>query len=164
MTTTTPTTKPWGKVTYLTERGLDKLQAELDYLRNVRRVEVARRLHEAYDNEDLCENVEFMLAKHEQSWVEGRICELESILTRVEIIKPGSAIGEVTLGSTVTIQEDSFPSETFTIVGTAETNTKEGYISNESPMGCALLGHKVGEDVEIRAPDGPFRARIISVT
>lgn len=158
------TAKPSVKVTYLTEKGLSKLQAELDYLRNVKRAEVARHLHETYDNEDLSENVEYMLAKHEQSWVEGRIFELEKILARVEIIKPGSTIGGVALGSTVTIQENGFPSETFTIVGTAEADTREAFISDESPMGSALLGHKVGEEIEIRAPDGPFRVRIISVT
>jgi transcription elongation factor GreA len=160
----TSTTNPSVKITYLTEKGLAKLQAELDYLRTVKRVEIAQRLHEAYDNEELSENGEFILAKEEQAWVEGRICELECILTRVEIIKPGNAVSEITLGSTVTIQEDGFPIETFTIVGTAEANTKESSISDESPMGRALLGHKVGEEVDIRAPDGIFRVRIISVT
>ena len=160
----TLTTKPSVKVTYLTEKGLGKLQAELDYLRTVKRVEIAQRLHEASDNEELSENGEFILAKEEQSWIEGRICELERILTRVEIIKPGNAMSEVTLGSTVTIQENDFPIETFTIVGTAEANTKEANISDESPMGRALLGQKVGEEVEIRAPDGIFLVRIISVT
>ena len=107
---------------------------------------------------------ELVRVKEEQSWLEGRISELERILTRVEIITPGSSMGEVILGSIVTIQETGFASETFTIVGTAEANTKEAYISDESPMGRALLGHKVGEDVEIRAPDGIFRVRIISVS
>lgn len=164
MNTTIPTTKSWSKVTYLTEKGLDKLQAELDYLRNVKRGEVAQHLREAYDNEELSGDVVFMLTKHEQSWLEGRICELGRILTRVEIIKPGSTLGKVTLGSIVTIQENGFPSETFTIVGTAEANAREAYISDESPMGRALLGHKVGEYVDISAPDGIFLVRIISVT
>ena len=83
-----------------------------------------------------------MLAKNEQSWVEGRICELKRLLAHVEIIKPSSDLGQVTLGSTVTIQESILPSETFTIVGTAESNTKEGLISDESPMGRALLDHR----------------------
>ena len=91
MITLTHTTRPFGKVTYLTEKGLVKLQAELDDLRNVRREKIAQRLRDASDNEELSENVEFMLAKYEQSWVEGRISELEKILTRVEIIKPGNS-------------------------------------------------------------------------
>ena len=103
MITSIPTTKPLGKATYLTEKGLVKLPTELDYLRNVRREKVAQRLRDASDNEELSENVEFMLAKYEQSWVEGRISELERILNRVEIIKPGSSRGEVKLGSIVTI-------------------------------------------------------------
>ena len=159
------TTKSSGNVTYLTENGLAELQAELDYLLNIKREEVAQNLRDAIDNEEPCENGEFMLAKNEQSWVEGRICVLKRLLANVKIIKPGSEIGQVTLGSTVTVQENSLlPSETYTIVGTAEANTKRAYISDESPMGSSLLGHKVGDVIEIRAPDGTFRVRIISVT
>ena len=157
------TKKPPVGVTYLTEKGLEKLQAELDYLQNVKRDEIAKSLHNAIDNEEPCENGEYMLVKHEQSWVEGRICELKKLLNRVEIIKPGSVMGRVTLGSIVTIQENCFPSETYTIVGTAEANTWKGYISDVSPMGRALLNHKVGDVVEINSPDGIFCVRIISV-
>jgi transcription elongation factor GreA len=151
-------------VTYLTEKGLEKLQAELDYLQNVKRDEIAKSLHNATDNEEPCENGEYMLVKNEQSWVEGRICELKKLLNRVEIIKPLSIMGQITLGSIVTIQESCLPTESYTIVGTAEANTKEGFISDESPMGRALLDHKVGDVVEVAAPDGNFRVRIISVS
>jgi transcription elongation factor GreA len=129
-----PTKKPPVKITYLTEKGLDRLQAELGYLINIKRGEIAQRLREACDNEEPSENGEYMLAKNEP------------------------------LGSTVTIQEHGLPSETFTIVGTVEANTREAYISDESPIGRALLGHRVGEDVEIKAPGGNYKVRIISVT
>ena len=158
------TKQPPVSVTYLTEKGLEKLQAELDYLQNVRRDEIAKSLHDATDNEEPCENGEYMLVKHEQSWVEGRICELKKLLARVEIIKPSSGVRQITLGSKVTIQESCLPTETYTIVGTAEANTKEGFISDESPMGRALVNQRVGNVVEISAPDGNFRVRIISVS
>ena len=157
------TKSPRVNVTYLTKKGLERLQAELDYLVNVKREEVAQILHDSCDNEEPSENGEYMLAKHEQSWVEGRICELKRLLAHVEIINPNSNLGQVSMGSTVTIQESCLPSETFIIVGTAEANSKEGLISDESPMGRALLGHKVGDVVEIGAPDGKFQVRIISV-
>jgi transcription elongation factor GreA len=159
-----PTKKPSVKITYLTEKGLARLQTELGYLINIKRGEIAQRLREACDNEEPSENGEYILAKNEQAWVEGRICELKHLLANVEIIKPGSAKGEVALGSTVTIQEHGLPSETFTIVGTVEANTREAYISDESPIGRALLGHRVGEDVEIKAPGGNYKVRIISAT
>ena len=157
------TNKPVVDITYLTEKGYIRLQAELDHLINVKRKEVAKRLHDAIDNEDLNENLEFMLAKEEQALVEGRIMGLERILTRIEIIKPGNALGMVTLGSIVTIQENGCPSETYSIVGTMEANSLEACISNESPMGQALISHMIGEEVEVVAPGGKFCVRIVGV-
>ena len=152
------------KVTFLTERGHEKLKNELDYLRNVRRKEIASNLHDAADDNDLAENDEYLLIKNEQALVEGRISELELLLVRVEIIQPGSDLGKVRLGSTVTIQEDTYPTETYTIVGTAEADSKNGFISDESPLGRALLKNMVGDVVEVNAPDGKIRYKVLSVT
>lgn len=152
------------KVTLLTEKGYEKLKNELDYLRNVRRKEIAQNLHDAVDDNDLVENDEYMLIKNEQALVEGRISELELLLSRVEIIQPGSDLGNVRLGSTVTLQEDTYPSETYVIVGTAEADSRSGLISDISPLGRALLKHKVGDVIEVNAPDGKIRYKILSVT
>ena len=152
------------KVTLLTEKGHEKLKNELDYLRNVRRKEIAQNLHDAVDDNDLVENDEYMLIKNEQALVEGRISELELLLSRVEIIQPGSDLGNVRLGSTVTLQEDTYPSETYIIVGTAEADSRSGLISDISPLGRALLKHKVGDVIEVNAPDGKIRYKILSVT
>ena len=152
------------KVTLLTEKGHEKLKNELDYLRNVRRKEIAQNLHDAVDDNDLVENDEYMLIKNEQALVEGRISELELLLSRVEIIQPGSDLGNVRLGSTVTLQEDTYPSETYVIVGTAEADSRSGLISDISPLGRALLKHKVGDVIEVNAPDGKIRYKILSVT
>ena len=153
-----------GTVTYLTEKGLQKLQSELGFLCTTRRQEIADYLHEIMEDSDLAESNEYLLAKDEQALVEGRIRELETLLRHVEIIQPGSIRGVISRGSTVTVQEDEMPSETYTIVGYAEANAREGLISDESPMGRALVGHKVGETVEFAAPDGVLRFRILSVT
>lgn len=152
------------KVTLLTEKGHEKLKNELDDLRNVRRKEIAQNLHDAVDDNDLVENDEYMLIKNEQALVEGRISELELLLSRVEIIQPGSDLGNVRLGSTVTLQEDTYPSETYVIVGTAEADSRSGLISDISPLGRALLKHKVGDVIEVNAPDGKIRYKILSVT
>ena len=152
------------KITFLTERGYKKLTCELEFLKNTRRNEIAISLHEAADDNDLAENDEYLLIKNEQSIVEGRIRELEILLTRVEIIQPGSDLGRVRLGSTVTVQEDTYPSETFTIVGSAEADSRNGLISDESPLGRALLKHMVGDVIEVKAPDGLIKYKILSVT
>ena len=152
------------KITFLTEKGFDKLKNELEYLRGVRRQEIAFNLHEAVDDNDLVENDEYMLIKNEQALVEGRISELELLLGYVEIIQPGSDLGKVRLGSTITVQEDTYPSETYTIVGTAEADSRNGFISDESPLGRALMKNKVGDVVEVNAPDGKIRYKILSVT
>jgi len=153
-----------AKITFLTEKGYQKLNQEYDFLRNVKRQEIAQELREVVDDNDLVENDEYLLIKNEQALVEGRINELEILLSRVEIIKPGNDLGKVRLGSTVTIQEGSLPSETFTIVGTVEANSKNGMISDESPLGKSLLKHQVGDLIEVKAPGGISTYKILSVT
>ena len=141
---------------FLTKEGYQKLQDELDYLRTAKRQEVANRLHEAMEGGELIENAEYEAAKNEQAFVEGRIQELEMLLATAKIIDENGRkkSDTVQIGSKVTIKEGNFDSETFVIVGAAEANPREGKISNESPVGRALMGRKVGESVTVSTPSG----------
>jgi len=146
---------------YLTEEGRHKLAAELDHLRTVRRQEVAQRLHEALEGGELIENAEMEAAKNEQAFIEGRILELEDLLSRAKKIEIPGNDGKVHVGSTVTIKEGRHKPETYRIVGAAEANPKEGLISNESPLGQALLDRQVGDTVDVKAPSGVRKVRIV---
>ena len=149
---------------YLTAEGLKKLEEELEHLRTVKRLEVAQRLHEAMEDGELIENAEYEAAKNEQAFVEGRILELEHMLAQAQIIEPGRSKDVVRIGSTVVVQEDgNGGSETYTIVGVAEANPREGLISNESPLGVSLLDHKVGDVVTVKAPAGMLRFRVVKI-
>ena len=148
---------------YLTREGHDKLQAELEYLRSVRRREVARRLHEARTEGELLENAELEAAQNEQAFVEGRILELETLLRGAEIIEergPGEVVG---IGSRVTISEGDGEPETYHLVGPAEADPSDGKISYKSPLGEALVGHRVGDEVMVHAPDGMLIFRVIAI-
>jgi len=149
--------------TFLTREGYQKLQEELDFLRTKKRAEVANRLHEAMEGGELIENAEYEAAKNEQAFVEGRIQELDVILATAHVIEETNHAGIVQVGSTVTIQEDSSEAETYTIVGAAEANPRDGRISNESPIGRAILNHRAGDDVQVDAPAGTFKVRIVKV-
>ena len=151
--------------TFLTKEGFEKLQDELDYLRTAKRQEVADRLHEAMEGGELIENAEYEAAKNEQAFVEGRIQELEILLATARVIEDNKKkkIDTIQVGATVTIQEDGFEEETYTIVGAAEANPREGKISNESPMGKAILGHRAGDEVQIETPDGFYKVRIVKI-
>jgi transcription elongation factor GreA len=149
---------------YLTPEGLKKLEEELEHLRTVKRQEVAQRLHEAMEDGELIENAEYEAAKNEQAFVEGRILELEHMLAQAQVIEPGKSKDVVRIGATVVVQEDgNGGSETYTIVGVAEANPREGLISNESPLGLSLLDHKVGDIVEVKAPAGVLRFRVVKI-
>jgi len=149
---------------YLTQEGYDKLQKELDFLRKERRQEVAARLREASDGEDLIENAEYEAAKNEQAFVEGRIKELEILLATAKIITENNHNDTIQIGSKVTIREEGIDEkESFVIVGAAEANPSEGKISNESPLGKALLGHKKDEEVTVEAPSGSFNVKILKI-
>ena len=150
---------------YLTQAGFDKLQTELDHLRTVRRQEVAARLHEAMADGDagIDNDAEVDAAKNEQAFVEGRIRELEMILSSARIIDEDRVMDTVDVGAKVVIQENGTPAENYTIVGAAEANPGNGYISNESPLGKALMGHKAGDDVTVKAPNGEFTVTILKV-
>ena len=148
---------------FLTKEGYQKLQDELDYLRIAKRLEVANRLHEAMEGGELIENAEYEAAKNEQAFVEGRIQELDVLLATAKIIENGKKSDIVQLGSKATIKEGSFEAETFTIVGVAEANPREGKISNESPIGKAILNRKVGETVKVETPGGTYNVKILKV-
>jgi transcription elongation factor GreA len=151
---------------FLTKDGFQKLQEELDQLRTVKRQEVADRLHEAMEGGELIENAEYEAAKNEQAFVEGRIQELEMLLATARVIEEeerNHRDGQVGVGSTVTIQEQGFETETYTIVGAAEANPREGKISNESPIGKAILNHEIGETVAVETPGGTYKVKILKV-
>ena len=140
------------KPTYLSRQGESGLRLELDNLVNVRRAEVAARIHDAKQHGDLSENAEYEEAKNEQAFVEGRIQTLEGMLKTAVIIE-NSGSDYAALGSTVVV-ESLDGSETFSIVGSAEARPSDGKISNESPVGRALLGRKAGEKITVRLPNG----------
>ncbi len=138
----------------LTPEGRDRLKAELEHLRTVRRPQVAQQLREAADEGDLNENSGYDDAKHEQSFVEGRILTLKTLLTKAVVVEDQAGTDSVAFGSRVTVMERGGGQETFQIVGSVEVDPSGGRISNESPLGKALLEHKVGEEVAVKTPDG----------
>lgn len=151
---------------FLTPEGYKKLQAELDHLRDVRRKEVALRLHEAAESSlgEFVEDPEFEAAKNEQSFVEGRIRELEILLANAQVITKSRKKAEaVDIGVTVTIREGRRKPEEYYIVGAPEANPRDGKISHESPLGKALMGKKVGDNVEVKAPNGAFTVKVVEI-
>jgi len=148
---------------YLTRQGYEKLQKELDELRTVKRQEVANRLHEAMEGGELIEDAEYEAAKNEQAFVEGRIQELEILLANARVVEETGQREVVQIAAKVTIQEDGNEPELYTIVGPAEANPRLGRISNESPLGRALLDHRAGDSVHVDAPGGSFTVKILKV-
>ena len=150
---------------YLTQEGYNKLQDDLDYLRTVRRKEVANRLREALEDGDagIDADAECDAARNEQAFVEGRIREIQTILSNVKMIEDNGKNDIVDVGAKVTIQEDGMDPEKYTIVGAVEANPHNGRISNESPLGRALMGHAAGDNVTVKAPNGEFVVTILKV-
>lgn len=150
--------------TFLTREGLKRLEEELEYLRTVRRAQVAERLHNAQEDGELIENAEYEDAKNEQAFVEGRIMTLETMLSNAVLIQGTGPLGVVSLGSKVTVKEGgSGKPEVYMLVGAAEANPKDGRISNESPLGRALLGRRVGDEVKVNAPAGTLSFRVVAI-
>ncbi len=149
--------------TFLTREGLKKLEEELEFLRTVRRAQVAERLHNAQEGGELIENAEYEDAKNEQAFVEGRILTLEAMLSNAVIIQDNGPHGIVSLGSKVTVKEAGGKPEVYMLVGAAEANPKDGRISNESPLGRALLGRRVGDEVKVNAPAGTLSFRVVAI-
>jgi len=149
---------------FLTRSGYEQLKQDLEYLRTVKRQEVAERLHEAIEGGELIEDAEYEAAKNEQAFVEGRIQELEMLLANARIIEEAHGkMDIVQVAATVTVQEEGQEPEEYTIVGPAEANPRKGRISNESPLGRALLDHKAGDRVRVDAPGGSFFVTILKV-
>ncbi len=148
---------------YLTRQGYQKLQEELEHLRTVKRHEVAQRLHEAMEGGELIEDAEYEAAKNEQAFVEGRIQELEILLANARLIDETGHRDVAQVAAKVTIQEGDNDPETYTIVGPAEASPREGRISNESPLGRALMDHRAGDQVKVDAPGGSFYVKILKV-
>ena len=151
------------KTVYLTAEGLAKLKAELNELISVDRPRVAARIHEAKLDGDLSENAEYEDAKNEQAFVEGRIQTLQALIKNATIIDENHSTDHVQIGSTVKVESED-GEEKFTIVGSTEAKPTEGRISNESPVGRALLGKKKGEKVVVKVPAGDFTYKIVSIS
>jgi len=147
----------------LTKEGLDKLQKELTELTTVKRAEVAQRIHDAKELVGAQNAPEYEDVRSEQAFVEGRIQEIESILSNAVMIEATHDHQKVSLGSTVTLKDPKGKKAIYTIVGVTEANPKEGKISNESPVGSSLLNKKVGDAVEIKAPAGTLTWKITQV-
>jgi len=147
----------------LTKAGLDKLQKELDYLLTVRRAEVAQHIHDAKELVGAQNSPEYEDARNEQAFVEGRILTLENVIQNAVMIEEAHDHQQVSLGSTVTIVNHKGEREHYTIVGSAEADPKAGLISNESPVGVALLGKGVGDEVQVNAPAGVLRWTILGI-
>lgn len=149
---------------YLTAEGADRLRKELEYLKGPAREELAARLRAAIQQGDLSENADYSAAKEEQGFLEGRIQELEHLLGSVIIIDTlPQNLEKVDIGSRITIQEDNFPEEIYHLVGPKEADPRHGRISHESPIGRALIGHKIGEIVEADTPGGKIRLKILKI-
>jgi transcription elongation factor GreA len=149
--------------TFLTPEGYQKLEEELDLLKNVRRPEVAAAIHEAKMDGDVSENAGYEEAKRQQAFLEGRILTVETMLKNAVLIEANGPSDTVILGSRVTVVEDGFDPETYTIVGSAEANPGDGRISNESPLGKALIGRKEGDSVAFETPGGQVEMKLISI-
>lgn len=150
---------------YLTAEGAKQLQDELNDLVNVKKVELSERLRAAIQQGDLSENADYTAAKEEQSFLEGRIRELENLLRSAEIIEVrADSDGSVRMGSRVTVREDGYSDEeTFMVVGAAEADPVKGRISNVSPLGSALMGKRAGAKVRVNTPGGSSAFKILRV-
>ena len=147
---------------YLTPEGEAKLKVELTELKGSQREDLAARLRSAIQMGDLSENADYHKAKEDQAFLEGRIQEIEAIL-RMAVIVEKKQSGVVMVGSRVTVQEDGFDPETFSMVGAKEADPRNNKISNESPIGSALMNHKAGELVEAQTPGGKLNIKILKV-
>ncbi len=153
------------KPVFLTPEGRAKLEGELKHLREVRRPEVAERIKASKDFADTTDNAEFDEAKNEQAFVEGRILTLEKLLANAVMISSDQASihDVVRLGSRVTVLDDEGQPEVYHIVGSAEASPRQGKISNESPVGRALLGRRIGDAVEVVVPAGILRLSVTAI-
>lgn len=149
---------------YLTTEGAERLRAELKKLIEYDRKELAKRLRAAIQMGDLSENADYHKAKEDQAFLEGRIQELEYLLKNATIIDESQVPKDVVhVGVTVTVQEEDFPPETFYMVGAKEADPRSGKISNESPIGSALMGKREGQTAIAKTPGGEIRLKVLKI-
>ncbi|HEX7263319.1 MAG TPA: transcription elongation factor GreA [Candidatus Dormibacteraeota bacterium] len=148
---------------HITPEGLEAVKDELRELTTVRRPAIVAKIKAAREFGDLSENFEYHAAKNDQGMMEARINELEAIVKNHVLIHKSKASGIVAMGSTVRFQEDGETEETYRIVGPAEADPKAGRVSYESALGKALIGHRVGEEVDIKTPNGSYSVRIVGI-
>ncbi|MFA6587723.1 MAG: transcription elongation factor GreA [Patescibacteria group bacterium] len=146
---------------FVTPEGFEKLKSEIQFLKSEKRKELADRIQEAKELGDLSENAEYQEAKNEQSFVEGRIVELENIIKNAEVILPTNS-NIIQVGSTVEVLVNDKP-RVFCIVGSNEADPANGRVSNVSPFGHAFLGKKVGDSAVINTPTGAVEAKIVKI-
>jgi transcription elongation factor GreA len=152
-------------VSYLTAEGAQRLKEELEYLKGPARQQLSERLRSAIQQGDLSENADYIAAKEEQGFLEGRIIELENIMRNVVIIRNTAANeNEINIGATITIQEEDYPDqEKYYLVGPKEADPANGRISHESPIGKALIGKHVGDKVDVEIPNGKATFNILKI-
>ena len=149
---------------FLTAKGATRLKAELEEMKGPARDEMAKRLRAAIQMGDLSENADYHKAKEDQAFLEGRIQEIEYLLKNATIIEETERPkDQVAVGATVTVQEQDYEPETYYLVGAKEADPRNGRISNESPIGSALIGQKVGDIVSVRTPGGELRLKILKI-
>jgi len=153
-----------GNQQFITQAGKLKLEQELAELEGPRRLEISRRLKSAIEMGDLSENADYISAKEEQGFLEGRIQEIKALLKNSIVVdENGTNTNEVQIGNKVTIREGNFPEEVYELVGANEADPRAGRISYESPLGEALMGKHKGETVTVNAPGGPLQFKIIKI-
>ncbi len=153
-----------SKKIILTQEGLQNLEDELQELKVVRRKDVAAKIKEARGQGDLSENAEYDAAKEEQAEIEARIVTIENMLRNAEVIESDTHSDTVTIGNKVKLFDNEFEEEIeYSLVGSAESDPLNGKISNESPIGAAILGHKVGDTVNVETPDGTITFKILEI-
>ena len=148
---------------YLTPEGLEKLKKELNYLKQVKRKEIAERLKQAIAFGDLSENFAYHETKEAQGFLEGRILELEGIIRSAKIIEKQKQTGRAQVGSTVLLIDTNNEKQKFKIVGSEEADILKGKISFESPLGQAILGKSEGDRIKIKAPEGEIQYKILKI-
>lgn len=157
-------TDPINHQTILTEEGKRKLEEELEYLKTVKRKDVAKKIEAAKEMGDISENAEYAAAKDEQAFMEARIAEIENLLHYSVLASTSGPRDAVMVGATAEVEDESKKRRAFTIVGYNEANPVEGKISNESPLGQALLGKRVGDSVTVDAPNGKKTYTIVAIS
>lgn len=148
---------------YLTPEGKEKIERELEILINEKRPDLARRLRSAIQKGDLSENAEYIAAKEEQGFLEGKIQELQAVLSQAVLVEDSGEAGVISIGKRVVVEENGRSPEAYTLVGAKEADPRNGKISNESPIGRALMGKRVGEIAIAKTPGGEIEFKIIEI-